>query len=279
MTLRPALFRGGLLLASLLALAACNDASQQPADAPAAPTPTAGAAPVETPAPAEAAAAAAAADAARPAQARPLQGPPPVAGKDYVEIAGGTPFEPAAGKIELVEVFGYTCPHCASFEPLLQGWKAQQPADVKVVAVPAAFGGYWVPYAKAYYAAESMGLTDKTHQAMFNAIHVDRSLPVQPLPTNEQIAAFYARHGANAQQFASTMESFGVNAKLKRAMQFITRSGVDATPMLVVAGKYRVTGPTLEENLRIAEHLIARERAAAAPAATSAPAPAAAANG
>jgi thiol:disulfide interchange protein DsbA len=143
------------------------------------------------------------------------------------------------------------------------------------VPVAAPFGGYWIPYAKAYYAAESMGLADKTHQAMFNAIHVERSLPVQPLPTNDQIAAFYAKHGANAQQFAGAMDSFAVNAKLKRAMQFITRSGVDATPTLVVAGKYRITGQSLEENLRIAEHLIARERGAAAPAPTSAaPAPA-----
>jgi thiol:disulfide interchange protein DsbA len=273
MTLRPALFRGGLLLAGLLALSACNNASQAPADtaapAPAAATPAATAPATDT------SATPAASEAARPAQARPPQGPAPVAGTDYVEIPGGTPFQPTPGTVEVVEVFGYTCPHCASFEPLLQGWKAQQPADVKVVPVAAPFGGYWIPYAKAYYAAESMGLADKTHQAMFNAIHVERSLPVQPLPTNDQIAAFYAKHGANAQQFAGAMDSFAVNAKLKRAMQFITRSGVDATPTLVVAGKYRITGQSLEENLRIAEHLIARERGAAAPAPTSAaPAPA-----
>lgn len=267
MTLRPALFRGGLLLASLLALSACNNASQAPADA-AAPAPAASA-PAATPAaPATDAPAAAAPAATPPAQARAPQGPAPVAGTDYVEIPGGTPFEPTPGKIEVVEVFGYTCPHCAAFEPLLQGWKAQQPADVKVVAVPAPFGGYWVPYAKAYYAAEALGVMEKTHQPMFNAIHVERRLSVQPTSSNEEIAAFYAQHGANAQQFASTMESFAVNGKLKRAMQFITRSGVDATPTLVVAGKYRVTGRDLDENLRIAEHLIARERAAgAAPAA------------
>lgn len=273
MTLRPALFRGGLLLAGLLALSACNNASQAPADA-AAPAP-ASPAPAAAPAAPAADATPAPADTARPAQARPPQGPAPVAGTDYVEIPGGTPFEPATGTIEVVEVFGYTCPHCASFEPLLQGWKAQQPADVKVVPVAAPFGGYWVPYAKAYYAAESLGLVGKTHQAMFNALHVERSLSIQPPSSNEEIAAFYARHGANAQQFASTMESFSVNAKLKRAMQFITRSGVDSTPTLVVAGKYRVTGKSLDDTLRIAEHLIARERAAA----PAAPAAAPAANG
>lgn len=275
MTLRPALFRGSLLLASLLALAACNNASQPAADTATAPAPTASAPAAN----ADAAPATPAAEAApRPAQARPLQGPPPVAGTDYVEIPGGAPFQPAAGKVEVVEVFGYTCPHCASFEPLLQAWKGAQPVDVEVVPVAAPFGGYWVPYAKAYYAAESMGLVEKTHQPMFNAIHLERSLPVQPLPTDEQIGAFYAKHGANAQQFTSTMNSFAVNAKLKRAMQFITRSGVDSTPTLVVAGKYRITGKSPEDNLRIAEHLIARERGgnaaapAAAPATTTAPA-------
>jgi thiol:disulfide interchange protein DsbA len=280
MTLRPALFRGGLLLASLLALSACNNGSQSTAEtaapAPAATAPAADA--TATPPAADASPAPAATDAARPAQARPPQGPAPVAGRDYVEISGGTPFAPAAGKVEVVEIFGYTCPHCAAFEPALQGWKAQQPTDVNVVPVPAPFGGYWVPYAKAYYAAEALGLAEKTHQPMFNAIHVDRSLSIQPPSSNEEIAAFYAKHGANAQQFAATMESFAVNGKLKRAMQFITRSGVDATPMIVVAGKYRVTGQSPEDSLRIAEHLIARERAAAAPAAAApaaaAPAPA-----
>jgi thiol:disulfide interchange protein DsbA len=278
MNLRPALFRGSLLLASLLALAACNNTTQPAADTAATPATTPAAPVPATPAADSAAPAtpAAADTAARPAQARPLQGPAPVAGTDYVEIAGGTPFQPAAGKIEVVEVFGYTCPHCASFEPVLQGWKAAQPADVQVIGVAAPFGGYWVPYAKAYYAAEAMGLQPKTHQAMFNAIHLERSLPVQPLPTDEQIGAFYAKHGANAQQFVSTMNSFSVNAKLKRAMQFITRTGVEATPTIVVAGKYRVTGKSPEDNLRIAEHLIARERSggmASAPAA-AAPAPA-----
>jgi thiol:disulfide interchange protein DsbA len=277
MNLRPALYRGTLLLASLFALAACNNpqpVTGQPAETP--PTPAA-----STPAPAGTPATPAPQPSTPPAEAAPLQGPAPVAGKDYVEIAGGTPLQPAPGKIEVAEVFGYTCPHCASFEPLLQAWKARQPADVNVVPVAAPFGGYWIPYAKAYYAAQALGLAEKTHQAMFNAIHVERTLPVQPLPTREQIAAFYAKHGADAAQFASTMDSFAVNAQLKRAEQFLQRSGVDATPTLVVAGKYRVTGQGLEDNLRIAEHLIARERqgAAAAPAAPAAPAATPAANG
>ncbi|WP_119719156.1 thiol:disulfide interchange protein DsbA/DsbL [Cognatilysobacter tabacisoli] len=259
MTHRPALT--ALLFALLLPLAACTgqqDAAPTAAT-PAAPTatpaaPAADAATAATPAPAEIVPA---------ATATPPQGPAPVAGTDYVEIAGGQPLEPTAGQVEVVEVFGYTCPHCASFEPLVNAWRAKQTADVRFTPVAAPFGGYWTPYARAYYAAQTLGLASKTHDAMFRAIHVERSLPVQPVPTNEQIAAFYAKHGADAQQFASTMSSFAVDAKLKRAEAFITRSGVDSTPTLVVNGKYRVTGKTLEDNLRITDHLVAQERAAA----------------
>ncbi|MEG3192532.1 thiol:disulfide interchange protein DsbA/DsbL [Lysobacter sp. D1-1-M9] len=281
MTSRPALLprfspiRIPLLLAALLALSAC---SSQDTAAPAA-DPTAGAAIDATGSPAnagvEAAQPSTPAAVVEPGPITPPTGPAPIAGTDYVVIAGGQPFAPGSGKIEVVEVFGYTCPACARFEPLLDAWKARQPADVQVVPVAAPFGGYWEPYAKAYYAADTLGLVDETHDAMFRAIHIERSLPVQPVPTNEQLAAFYAQHGADAERFADTMSSFAVNAKMKRASQFLTRSGVDSTPTLVVNGQYRITGNTFEEHLRIAEHLIARERAAdgAPPAEDDAPVP------
>lgn len=267
----PLSFRAPLISAafmSLLALAAC---SQQQAPAPADAPATATTAPAET-APAAAAPATtapAAAEAAAPAAPNnnpvvPPQGPAPVAGTDYVEIAGGQPFQPTAGKIEVVEVFGYTCPHCAQFETVVKPWAAKQPADVQFIPVAAPFGGYWTPYAKAFYTAQSLGVVDKTHDAMFNAIHIERSLPVQPLPTNEQIGEFYGKYGVDPKQFAGTMSSFAIDAKLKRATQFIQRSGVESTPTMVVAGKYRVIGgKSFDDILRIVDHLVAQERAKA----------------
>jgi thiol:disulfide interchange protein DsbA len=261
-----------VILTGLLALSACSKQAPAPAEtaAPAAPATTA--APAQTaPAPAASAPseAAAAAPAAPAAAASPPEGAPPVAGTDFVEISGGQPYEPSNGKIEVIEVFGYTCPHCAHFEPLVEAWKAKQPADVKFVALAAPFGGYWMPYAKAYYTAQAMGVLDKTHEAMFTAIHVDHTLPVQPLPTDAQIAGFYAKYGVDPKQFESTMSSFAVDAKLKRAGNFIARSGVDSTPSLVINGKYKVVGKSFEDSLRIADHLVAQERAKSA-----APAPA-----
>jgi thiol:disulfide interchange protein DsbA len=277
MTLRPAVpsrsksLGFATVLAAAFALSACTGQDT------ATPSP---AAPAATPAATSAPAAAPAADtgatpATTPGPVVPPTGPAPVAGTDYVEIPGGQPFEPGTGRIEVVEVFGYTCPACARFEPLVDAWKAKLPADVKFTPVAAPFGGFWVPYAKAFYTAQTLGLLDRTHDAMFRAIHLERSLPVQPTPTNEQIAQWYAQHGADPQQFASTMASFATDAKLKRATQWLQRAGVDSTPTLVVNGKYRVIGgQTHEDQLRIAEHLIARERGSepAAPDASAAPA-------
>jgi thiol:disulfide interchange protein DsbA len=187
-----------------------------------------------------------------------------VAGVDYVDMPGGTAFAPHPGKIEVVEVFGYTCPHCAHFEPLLRAWKARQPADVEVVAVPAPFGGYWIPYAQAFYAAQSMGLLDRTHSAMFRAIHEQRRLPIGGA-TPARIAGFYADYGADPEKFAQAMTSPQTQAKLVQARDFLQRSGVEGTPSLIVAGKYRVLGNSAQDMLRIADALIQRERAGQRP--------------
>lgn len=199
--------------------------------------------------------------AAAPAAKAPA-GPAPVAGVDYVEIIGGSAFAPVAGKIEVAEAFGYTCGHCANFEPRLSAWAAKLPADVKFTAVAAPFGGFWIPYARAFYAAQSLGLAEATHAALFRALHEERSLPLTQ-PTREEIATFYAGHGADRKRFIAAMASPGVEAQLERARKFLRDSGVEGTPTLIVNGKYRVTGgSSADDVLRITEHLIARERAA-----------------
>jgi protein dithiol oxidoreductase (disulfide-forming) len=258
--------RSTLLLSFLLPLAACNPSAEAPAPQAETPAATTATAPASS-GPAAAATGAPAAATPSPAEPAPAAtpdapvGPEPVAGIDYVEIPGGQPFEPANGRIEVAEIFSYTCPHCAQFEPLVMAWRARQPADVKFTPIAGFFSVNPEPFAKAFYAAEALGLRHKTHDAMFRALHIERT--VDPTKaTAETLAAFYGRFGADPKQFASTMASFATDAKVKRASQFIMKSGVESSPTIVVDGKYRVTGKTLEDMLRITTHLVARERAA-----------------
>ncbi|QWP78039.1 thiol:disulfide interchange protein DsbA/DsbL [Lysobacter sp. K5869] len=277
------LSRYPLVFSALFALAACGktEAPSAPA-AEGSPAPAAGetAAPAatapaqgETPAPAETAQPDPAI--APAATATPPAGPAPVAGTDYNEIPGGQPFEPVAGKIEIAEIFSYTCPHCAQFEPILLDWRKKQTADVKFTPIAGPFGGNPVPFEKAFYAAQTLGLVEKTHEAMFRAVHIDQSIDFRTV-NDEKLGEFYAKYGVKPADFIGTMNSFAITAKGKRAEQFMQRSGVSASPSIVVNGKYLVTTVKgFEDMLRVTDHLVARERVAmgaAAPAAAPAPA-------
>lgn len=269
------MMRTALLLSLLLSLAACNQNTPPPVEsAPAnsaAATPSAAAeaaaassTTAATPSPAETPATDPAAEAAVAALANAAAtGAALVAGTDYVEIQGGQPFEPLNGKIEVVEVFGYVCPACARFQPLVSAWEKKLPADVRFTYVPAAFGPEWLPYAHAFYVSESMGLVDRTHDAIFNAIHIAQTLPGEgKKPDEAAIAAFFGKYGAEPKQFADAMHSFAVDAKLNRGKQFMIRNGVEATPTIIVDGKYRVLGKSYEDILRITNQLIVQERSA-----------------
>src|SRR5690606_19105713 len=208
-----------LAVLSLLFLPLLACSQQEPAADAAGQAPTATQAPAAAPAgDAPAPGPAAPADAAAGAEAgtdAPAPPPPPVdpnagaslvEGRDYVRIGNGQPFEPLDGKIEVVEVFGYVCPACANFQPLVRAWQAKLPSDVRFTYVPALFGGTWDDYARAFYTAESMGLVDRTHDPMYQAIHLDRTLKGERgRDSVEDIAAFYGKFGVDPKQFASTM--------------------------------------------------------------------------
>lgn len=184
-----------------------------------------------------------------------------MAGTDYVVIQDGQQFQPVSGKVEVVEVFGYICPACFQFQPQIALWKAGLASDVNFVYVPAVFGGPWDDYARAFYAAETLNLQEKTHQQLYKAIHVDRTLKGERgRDTVQDIANFYAKFGVNPEQFVNTMSSFGISAKVNRAKQFAKHSQVTGTPSLIINGKYLVKGRTYDDMLRIADHLIEGER-------------------
>ena len=269
--------RLALLLLVLLPLAACKKETPAPVDA--APAPVADAPAAAQPSAEDPASKAAAEAAIKAAEEAAAKSPPPVAGTDYVEIANGQPFDTADGRIEIAEVFGYVCPFCASVQPTVSAMHAKLPPDVHMVYVPAAFGAMWDNYAKAYYTAEAMGLVEKTHDAMFRAIHIDKTLKGERgMDTPQDIAAFYAAYGADAGQFVSSMQSFAVASKVNRGKQYIldafANGDTPSTPTFIVAGKYRVKGKSVEDMFRIINQLVVAERAKLSAAAPAADAPA-----
>ena len=276
-----------------LALAACGEsATDSPATAPATDAPAPASTPAaEAPAPEATqpeapaedvvadetteAAAEAPVEETAPADAEPTAEAPrpqppvvdpakaPRLGKDYEPLAEPMPTI-GQGGIEVAEVFSYMCIHCANLQPLLNTWKPNQPADVRFEYVPGVFGGVSDNFARAYYAAQAMNLVDKTHDDLFKAVLIERKFTSA---SPEEIADWYAGYGADRDAFLSTMQSFAVTTKLNRARQFSQRTGVQATPTLIIAGKYAasVTGDRGPQGLvETIEWLVQRERALAA---------------
>ncbi|MDR1075118.1 MAG: thiol:disulfide interchange protein DsbA/DsbL [Xanthomonadaceae bacterium] len=189
-------------------------------------------------------------------------GPAPVAGTDYVEIADGRPLLPGTGKIEVTEIFGYTCVHCAHFEPELDEWQRTLPEDVNFIRVPGVFGGIWDPFARAYYTAEELNILDQSHDDMFDAVQNRRITGVTP----NDFANFYSQYGVDAGTFARTFADARIDAKLKRAQQFEVQSKIEGTPSMVVNGKHTVTvnASGFKGMLATVEWLIEQERKATA---------------
>ena len=146
----------------------------------------------------------------------------PVAGKDYIVLAAAQPTW-GTGGIEVAEVFSYSCIHCAEFQPMVNAWKKKLPADVKFVYVPAVFGGVWDNSARAFFAAEALGVQPRTHDAIFKAFFIDRSVKSGSV---EDLADVYAKLGVNRTKMLETMNGFTVSSKLNRARQFALRAGV-----------------------------------------------------
>lgn len=268
--------RHALLLLALLSLAACKNEAPAPVTDAAATAPASQTKGASAEDPQAAAAAAATLKAAEEAAAK---APALKEGVDYVLIPTGQTFDTPPGKVEVVEYFGYVCPFCAAVEPTVAAMRRKLPADVHFVTVPAAFGGTWDNYAKAYYAAEAMGLLDKTHEAMFRAIHIDQTLKGERgMDAPEDIAAFYANYGADPKQFLAGMQSFAVAAKINHARQAMTAAYANGdqmgTPTFVVNGKYRVKGKSMDDMFRILNQLMMAERAKLGATAPPASAPA-----
>jgi thiol:disulfide interchange protein DsbA len=182
----------------------------------------------------------------------------PVEGKDYVRLAQPVPM-PSSGKVEVVEFFGYWCPHCNSFEPTIDAWSKKLPADVAFRRVPVAFSAPQEPYAKIYLALEALGQLEAVHRKVFTAIHVQR----QRLEKDAEISAFVSANGLDAAKFMDTYKGFTVASKFKQARQLADSYKIDGVPTIGIHGRF-FTSPSLvgsgEQALRVTDYLIQRAK-------------------
>ena len=149
-------------------------------------------------------------------------------------------------KVELVELFWYTCPHCSYFEKnYFRKWRQEdKPAYVEVIHMPAVFGNSdrRLPLAKAFYAAKALGVFEKIHQPLFDAIHVQK----RNMNDEKVLKEFFAKYGVSNEDFDKAYHSFWVDAQVRRAADMTKRYGITGVPVMILNGKYRLNSEKAE---------------------------------
>ena len=173
----------------------------------------------------------------------------------YTTLKKPLPLE-TPGKIEVAEFFWYGCIHCYHMEALLEKWVPQLKPDTQFRRIPAVFNDpRFVHDAAIFYSFEALGVLEKLHRPLFDAIHVSRLRTNNASALNEWLS----KNGLDPKKFETTMNSFGVQSKVKRAAQLTALAAIDGTPALAVQGRYTISaeqGPTQEGMLATAARLV-----------------------
>ncbi|HLJ74983.1 MAG TPA: thiol:disulfide interchange protein DsbA/DsbL [Thermoanaerobaculia bacterium] len=193
---------------------------------------------------------------ALPAHAAPA---PWVEGTHYDVLERPQATTVPAGKVEVMEVFSYACPYCDKFQPIMHKLQRSLPRNAQIVFLPASFipTEDWPMFQRAYFAAQSLGIAARTHEAIYDAVWKTGELAIEdqstnrlknPLPSIEDAARCYSRlTGVSQQAFLTAARSFGVETQMREADEQIEAMQVPGTPCIVVAGKYRINMQSLSK--------------------------------
>jgi thiol:disulfide interchange protein DsbA len=195
-------------------------------------------------------------------------------GTNYEVLVPAQSTNVSTGKVEVMEVFSYGCPACERFQPVMDRLQHALPSNAQVVLLPASFNTRedWPMFQRAYFAAQSLGIAERTHQAMFDAVWKSGELAVSdpethrlksPQPSLKDAARCYARiSGVKPEAFLAAASSFSVDMKMRAADAQIIAMQVPGTPCIVVNGKYRVNLDSVgsgDELINLVTFLVAKE--------------------
>jgi thiol:disulfide interchange protein DsbA len=182
----------------------------------------------------------------------------PQEGRDFKRVE--SPVAVPEGKVDVVEFFGYWCPHCNAFEPALDAWVHKLPtAQVNFRRIPVAFNAAHDVYQRLYFALEALGLVEGLHRKVFAAVHVEHKNFIK----DADVAAWISANGADGTKVVDAMKSFSVASKVRQAKALADGFKIDGVPTLGIQGRY-MTSPSIaggpERALAVTDALIAQHK-------------------
>lgn len=185
-------------------------------------------------------------------------------GPHYSRMVPTQPTVGGADKVEVAEIFNYSCPHCFNQEAYFSRWASEANPGIRVVRIPAPFNRLALLHAQIYYTHEilarngTLAEPEQFHRAVFAEFHQRGNR----LTSEGAIQKLFERFGVSAADFDKAWNSFEVNQKLRVAADLTRRYGVDSVPTVVVNGKYRTSASQVgsyETLFEVIDELTARE--------------------
>ena len=175
----------------------------------------------------------------------------------YVQIS--TEKQQESKDIIIYEFFWYGCPHCYNLEPTMDRIEADLEKDTKVVKLPVALRDSWIPHAKLYYALKQMDKIDQVHNLIFEEIHLEDNR----LNTEQQMIDFLGKHDIDTDKFIEKYNSYGTEARMKKASNLAKKYQIDSVPTIIINGKFLTSGSyvsSYDELYSVVNLLVERER-------------------
>ena len=175
----------------------------------------------------------------------------------YVQIS--TEKQQESKDIIIYEFFWYGCPHCYNLEPIMDRIEADLEKDTKVVKLPVALRDSWIPHAKLYYALKQMDKIDQVHNLIFEEIHLEDNR----LNTEQQMIDFLGKHDIDTDKFMEKYNSFGTEARIKKASNLAKKYQIESVPTIIINGKFLTSGSyvsSYDELYSVVNLLVEREK-------------------
>jgi thiol:disulfide interchange protein DsbA len=170
-----------------------------------------------------------------------------VAGTHYRPLVPAQPTDAAPGKVEVVEMFWYACPHCYALDPYLESWRKNKPAYVEFRRVPITWGEVHRAHARLFYTLEALGKEEALHGDVFAEMHDRKNYMFMQGDERETLSAevaFVKARGISEADFLGAYNSFSVQTNLQKADDLAHRYRVEGVPLVIINGKY-VTDVTM----------------------------------
>jgi thiol:disulfide interchange protein DsbA len=166
---------------------------------------------------------------------------PWVAGTNYEVLSPEQPTDVAAGKVEVIEMFWYACPHCYALDPTIETWRKNKPAYIDFRRVPVMWNEEHRAHARLFYTLKTLGKLDELHTKVFEQIQQKGDVLYSPgdeKATLQSQLQFARANGIAESAFSSAYNSFGVQTSLQQADDLARRDKIDSVPTFIIDGKY-----------------------------------------